>query len=169
MDPMVDNSQPGTVNLGVGLFMLLMETFDYSLPSNDVRFISAIPDQPKATIFQVSSFKMSYFNDSWNLPSPSTSMEWIGHLGMTMKLSPSEVVYTVVQQASTNPNLVPPQELDLVLKPIWDHESLTTQDPLDLVLASEEVILEVMNGPHRPWDDIHHRCYFLPELRIIEA
>jgi hypothetical protein len=26
-----------------------------------------------------------------------------------------------------------------------------------------------MNSPDRPWDDLHHRSYFLPELRRIEA
>jgi hypothetical protein len=26
-----------------------------------------------------------------------------------------------------------------------------------------------MTGPDRPWDDLHHRSYFLPELRRIEA
>jgi hypothetical protein len=94
-------------------------------PSNDVRFISVVPDQPKAAIFQVSSFKMSYFHDPWNLPSPSALMEGIGHLGMAMPLSIVEVAYSVVQQASTNPDLAPPQELDLVLEPIWAQDSLT--------------------------------------------
>jgi hypothetical protein len=166
---MIDNPQPGTVNLGVGLFPSLMGTFDYPSPSNDVRFISVIPDQPKAAIFQVSSFKMSYFHDPWTLPSPSASMEGVGHLGMAMPLSVVEVVYSVVQQASTNPDLAPPQELDPVLEPIWAQDSLATQDPLDLVFPSDEVILEAMTGPDRPWDDLHHRSYFLPELRRIEA
>jgi hypothetical protein len=31
------------------------------------------------------------------------------------------------------------------------------------------VILEALTGPDRPWDDLHHRSYFLPELRRIEA
>jgi hypothetical protein len=31
------------------------------------------------------------------------------------------------------------------------------------------VILEEMTGPDRPWDDLHHRSYFLPKLRRIEA
>jgi hypothetical protein len=31
------------------------------------------------------------------------------------------------------------------------------------------VIIEVMTSLDRPWDDIHHRSYFLPELRRIEA
>jgi hypothetical protein len=38
-----------------------------------------------------------------------------------------------------------------------------------LVFPSDEVILEAMTGPDRPWDDLHHRSYFLPELRRIEV
>jgi hypothetical protein len=26
-----------------------------------------------------------------------------------------------------------------------------------------------MNSPDKPWDDLHHRSYFLPELHRIEA
>jgi hypothetical protein len=54
---MIDNPQPGTINLGDRLFPYLMGTFDYMPPSNDVNFISAISDQLKAAIFQVTSFK----------------------------------------------------------------------------------------------------------------
>jgi hypothetical protein len=36
-------------------------------------------------------------------------------------------------------------------------------------LPSEEVIIEAMTSPDRPWDDLHHRSYFLPELRRIEV
>jgi hypothetical protein len=31
------------------------------------------------------------------------------------------------------------------------------------------VIIEALTGPDRPWDDLHHRSYFLPELGRIEA
>jgi hypothetical protein len=31
------------------------------------------------------------------------------------------------------------------------------------------MIIEAMTSPNRPWDDLHHRSYFLPELRRIEA
>jgi hypothetical protein len=96
-------------------------------------------------------------------------MEGVGNLGMAMPLSIVEVAYNIVQQASTNPDLAPPQELDPVLEPIWAQDSLTTYDPLDLVFPSDEVILEAMTGPDRPWDDLHHRSYFLPELKRIEA
>jgi hypothetical protein len=67
---MIDNPQLGTVNLGSRLFPYLMGTFDYPSLSNDVKFISAVPEQPKAVIFKVASFRTSYFNDPWILPSP---------------------------------------------------------------------------------------------------
>jgi hypothetical protein len=89
-------------------------------------------------------------------------MEGIGHLSMPIPLYLDEVVYNIVQQALTNPNPTPPQELDPVLEPIWAQDSLSSQDPLDLVFPSNEVILEAMNGPDRPWDDLHHRYCFLP-------
>jgi hypothetical protein len=123
---MVDNLQPSTVNLGVRLFSSLTETFDYLSPSNDVRFISVVPNQLRATIFQVSSFKTSYFHDTWTLPSPSASMQGIENLGMAMPLSMAKVAYSVVQQALANPDLNPPQELDVVLEPTWVQDSLAT-------------------------------------------
>jgi hypothetical protein len=55
-----------------------MGTFDYPLPAHDVRFILAVFDQPKAAIFQVMFFRMSYFNDPWILSSPSALMEGVG-------------------------------------------------------------------------------------------
>jgi hypothetical protein len=78
-----------------------------------------VPNQPKAAIFQVASFKMSHFEDPWTLPSPSYSMEGVRNLGMDMPLSTTKVAYNIVQQASTNHDLAPPQELDHALEPIW--------------------------------------------------
>jgi hypothetical protein len=62
---------------------------------------------------------MTYFNDPWIIPSPSTMMEGTGHDGMSMPLSVTEVVYSIVQQASVDPNLTPAPELDPVLEPSW--------------------------------------------------
>jgi hypothetical protein len=42
-------------------------------------------------------------------------------------------------------------------------------DPLDLVFPSKKEILEAMTGLYRPWDDLHHRSYFLPKLRKVEV
>jgi hypothetical protein len=96
-------------------------------------------------------------------------MKVIGHNGMSMPLSTTEVVYSVVQQALADPDPALAQELDSNLEPIWAQDSLTTTNSLDLVLPYDEAIIEALTGPDRPWDDLHHRSYFLPELRRIEA
>jgi hypothetical protein len=36
-------------------------------------------------------------------------------------------------------------------------------------LPSNEAIIEAMTSPSKPWDDLHHQSYFLPELSRIEA
>jgi hypothetical protein len=94
-----------------------MGTFDYPPPSGDVKMISTVPDQPKAEIFSVSSFHTTYFNDLWILPSPSAMMEVTGNYGMSMPLSMAEVAYSIVQQASADPDSTPTPELDPVLEP----------------------------------------------------
>jgi hypothetical protein len=101
--PMIDNPQPDIVNVGVGLCPPLMGTFNYPPPTNNVQYISVVPDQPRAEIFQISSFRMTYFNDLWTLPSPSAMMEGTGHHGMAMPLSTVEVAYSIVQQAFVEP------------------------------------------------------------------
>jgi hypothetical protein len=167
--PMIDNPQPDTVNIGVGLCPSLMGTFDYPPPSGDVKFISAALDQPRAEIFQMSSFRATYFHDPWTLPSPSASMEGTWDSGMAIPLSTTKFAYNIVQQASVDPDPTPAQKLDPFLKTIWAQGSLATTDSLDLVYPSDEAILEALTGPDRPYDDLHHRSYFLLELRRIEA
>jgi hypothetical protein len=169
MVPMIDNPQPDIVNVGVGLCPPLIGTFDYPPLTDNVHYMSAVPDQPRAKIFQISSFRTTYFNDPWNLPSPSTTMEGIGHHGMDMPLSTEEVAYSTVQQDSAHLDLTPTHELDSILKPIWAQGSLTDTDSLDLVFPSDEAIIEAMTSPDKPWDDLHHKSYFLLELRRIEV
>jgi hypothetical protein len=164
--PMIDNPQPGVVNVGVGLCPSLMGTFDYPPPHNDVKFIS---NHHKADIFHISSFRTTYFQDPWILPSPSATMDETGHSGMSMPLSAAEVVYSLVQQASANPDPTPARELDPLPEPNWAQDSLATTDSLDLVLPSDEAVIEAMTSPDKPWDDLHHRSYFLPKLRRIKA
>jgi hypothetical protein len=165
---MIDNPQPDIINVGVGLCPPLMGTFDYPPPSRDVNMISSSPDHPKAEIFQMLSFRTTYFNDQWNLPSPSALMEGTGNPGMAMPLSGVEFAYNIVQKSLADPDLTLARELDPVLEPIWAQGSLAATDSLDLVFPSDEVILKALTGPDRPWDDLHHRAYFLLELRRIE-
>jgi hypothetical protein len=164
--PMIDNPQPGVVNVGVGLCPSLMGTFDYPPPQGDIKFIS---NHHKVEIFQVSSFRTTYFDDPWILPSPSATMDGTGHPGMSMPLSAAEVAYSLVQQASANTDPTPAQEFDPLLEPIWAQGSLADTDSLDLVLPSDEAIIEAMTSLDKPWDDLHHRSYFLPELSRIEG
>jgi hypothetical protein len=37
-----------------------------------------------------------------------------------------------------------------------------------MVFPSDEAILEAMTELERPWEDMHHRSYFLPELNRVE-
>jgi hypothetical protein len=164
--PLVDNPQAGVVNIGVGLCPSLMGTFDFPPPQGDVKFIST---HHKAEIFHVSSFRTTYFKDLWILPSPSDTMEATGHAGMSSPLSAAEVAYSTVQQTSATPDPIPAPELDPLFEPIWAQNSLVDTDSLDLVLPSDEAIIEAMTGPDKPWEDLHHRSYFLPELHRIEA
>jgi hypothetical protein len=83
---------------------------------------------------------------------------------MSMPLSTAEVVHSLVQQASTNTDPTPAQESGPLLEPIWAQGSLANVDSLDLVFPSDEEVIEAMTSPNKPWEDLHHRSYFLPEL-----
>jgi hypothetical protein len=163
---MIDNPQPGVVNVGVGLCPSLMGTFDYLPPQGDIKFIS---NHLKVEIFQFLSFRTTYFDDPWTIPSLLVTMDGTGHPGMSMPLSAAEVAYSLVQKASTNTDLTPTQEFDPLLEHIWAQGSLTDTDSLDLVLPSDEAIIEEMTSPDKPWEDLHHSSYFLLELRRIKA
>jgi hypothetical protein len=112
---------------------------------------------------------MNYFDDPWILPSPSAMMDETGHSGMSMPLSAAEVAYSLVQQASVNIDPTPAQELDPLLEPIWAQGSLTNIDSLDLVLPSDKAVIKAMTSLDKPWEDLHHRSYFLPELSQVKA
>jgi hypothetical protein len=88
---------------------------------------------------------------------------------MSMPLSATEVAYPLVQQASANLDPTPAQDFDPLLEPIWAQGSLSNTDSLDLVFPSDEEVIEAMTSPDKPWDDLHHRSYFLLELSRIEV
>jgi hypothetical protein len=52
--------------------------------------------------------------------------------------------------------------------PIWVTSLSCSHDFLDETFTLDEAILEDMNVSERPWDDMHHRSYFLPSLERIE-
>jgi hypothetical protein len=87
-----------------------------------------------------------------------------------MPLSATEIVYHDVLDSSTDSNLVTSQtdEEDLVLEMVCATSLSCSCDHLYETLPLDEAFIEAMNGFDRPWDDIHHRSYFLPELARIE-
>ena len=52
--------------------------------------------------------------------------------------------------------------------PTWAVESSHAHDFLNDVFPSDEAIIEAMSGVEPPWEKLHHRSYFLPELDRIE-
>ena len=46
--------------------------------------------------------------------------------------------------------------------PVWAVESYHSHDCLNDVFPSDEAILEAMSGVEQPWEELHHRSYFLP-------
>jgi hypothetical protein len=145
--PMINNPQPGVVNVGAGLCPSLMGTFDYLPPQGNIKFIS---NHHKVDIYQVLSFRMTYFDDPWIVPSPLAMMDGTGHPSMSMPLSASEVVYSLVQQTSANIDPNSTQEFDPLLEPIWAQDSLAYTDSLDFVLPTNEAIIEAMTSPDKP-------------------
>jgi hypothetical protein len=57
----------------------------------------------------------------------------------------------------------------MIPEPIWAQGSLANTDSLDLVLSLNKAIIEAMTSLNKPWDDLHHRSYFLLELSRIES
>ena len=53
-------------------------------------------------------------------------------------------------------------------RPMWATSLSCSHDFLNETFPSDEAIIEAMNGSDKPWDDMHHLSYFLPEIEIIE-
>jgi hypothetical protein len=143
-----------------------MGTFDFMALIHHVYAMSSRPVSSERFV----PFCTSYFNDPWTLPSSTSSCEGQSHAGMAMPLSAVEIVYQVVLDSSVDldPITSPTDEEDPVLKPVWATSLSCSHDCLDETFPLDEAIIEAMNGSDKPWDDMHHRSYFLPELARIE-
>jgi len=102
------------------------------------------------------------------LPSSYYSVEGHNHVGMAMPLSTVEVAYQAIQQATVDPYQAPSltEEDDIFLEPIWAHNSSNSY--LYIILPLDEAIIEEMTGAERPWEDMHHIFYFLPDTSCVE-
>jgi len=51
---------------------------------------------------------------------------------------------------------VPSKNLDNDVVPIYEIDSFSVMDCIDIVFTSEETISKEITGVERPWDDLHH-------------
>ena len=146
--PLVYQVKPAAQSLGAGMYTSLMGTFDLPAPVNYIgstsvgRSIAMVVDR----------------TDPWVLPSPHEP---------EVPLSAVEVAYQDITQTTVDPILDPltvSEDLEEFYLPGWEENSSHYTDCLDMVLPSDEAILESMSGRGNLCEDLHHRSYFLPEL-----
>ena len=128
--PLVDKVKPTTESLGAGMYASLMGTFDlpasinYTGSTSVGKSITMVVDR----------------TDPWVLPS---------HHEPEVTLSVVEVAYQAITCTTVDPILVPftvSKELEEAYLPAWAENSLHSRDFLDMVLSSNEAILEAMYG-----------------------
>ena len=52
--------------------------------------------------------------------------------------------------------------------PAWAVQYSHAHDYLDMVFPSDEAIIEAMSSVEPPWEELHHKSYFLPSLDRLE-
>ena len=122
-----------------------MGTFDLPAPINYIGSTSVV----KSIAMVVDR------TDPWVLPSPHE---------LEVPLSSVEVAYQAITQTNVDPipdPLIVSEDVEEVYLPAWAKNSLHSIDCLDMVLPSDEAILEAMSGCGKIYEDLHHRSYFL--------
>jgi hypothetical protein len=89
---------------------------------------------------------------------------------MAIPLLAVEIVYQVFLDSSADPDPItsPMDEDDPVLRPMWATSFSCSHEFLHENFPSDEYIIKCMNGSNKPWDDICHHYYFLPNIEIIK-
>ena len=105
--------------------------------------------------------------DPWILPSLSPSN---GPVETDVLLPATMIIYqaNIDYVAEPSPSFSQTEEEDSYVLPAWEVESSHMHDFLDDVFPSDESIIEAMSGVEPPWEELHHRSYFLPELDHLE-
>ena len=128
--PLVDQVRPASKRLGAGIYASLMGTFDIPAPINYLGSTSV--GKSIATVVDRTN--------PWVLPS---------HHEPEVPLSTMEVDYQAIINTTVDPVSIPltvSEEPEESYLPAWAENSLYTDDCLDMVLHSDEAILEFMSG-----------------------
>jgi hypothetical protein len=140
-------------SVGVGLlkYSSLMGTFPTPLP---------LTTHHIATVDMISTATYQYLesSDPWIV---ACLLEFDA-LGDTVPLSPAEPSYVSIQSASPSwddQHLLAPDSSSMQL---WLSSLSSTIDCISPIFPFNESILEMLRIDKLPWDNNHHRSYFLP-------
>lgn len=163
--PLVKITKQTVENLGVRMYSSLIGTFYIPSP---IAYVNAISSSKFAS--RKGSFITHYFSDPWLLPPSFATFEEGKVGGMAYPISGAEITYQSIENfANFDPIPLPLEDLYGDMAPVWNIDSTSTMDCLDIVLPSEGEILEAMTRVKRPCDDLHHQSYFLPDLHQVES
>ena len=123
------------------------------------------------TLLNSVSFFTSHMEDPWILPSPSPSCDKSIPAETNMSFPATLVVYqaNLDHVVEPSPSSSQMEEEDPYVLPTWAVESSHSHDFLDDFFSSNEAILEAMSRIEQPWEELHHRSYFLPKLDRLEC
>ena len=113
------------------------------------------------------SFCTSHMEVPWMLPTPNTSSEPIV---IDVSFPATMITYqaNIKCVAKPSPSSSQTEEEDPYVLPAWEVESSLSHDCLDDLFLSDEAIIEAMSGVEPPWEELHHRSYFLPNIDHLE-
>ena len=100
----------------------------------------------------------------WVVPDPST----VELLGDAMPLNIAKERYVAIQAASDAPVCDESHLTTSDSLPDWLKSTPSSSDHFLKIFPSDKSILEVMSLGEQPWEDIHHRSSFLPDLTTVE-
>lgn len=165
--PMIINSLGNQLNIiGVGMYPSLMGSFNLAPPSqlNPVFAISQVANENES---HEVSFQNHYLNDSWMLPDPRALTQGEGFKGMASPLSAVEIYYLDIT-TDEGQSLPEREEVDRFNSPTWILDSPMNTYPINIVLPSDEAIMEAMTETKRPWGDLHHISCSLLNLKNMQ-
>jgi len=138
--PLVYNPCQTIKNLGVGMYSSLMGIFHLPTPTIRINAISSSKGSSGKEFFRT-----HYFSDPCTLPSSTTTLDGGQVGGMVFPIFTAKLSYQSIINSTDNHPTPFLEELDGDVAPTWTLDSTSTLDCLDIVLPSDEAILEVMS------------------------
>ena len=147
----------------MGMYPSLMGRFSCPAP---VLMIGSSSGEASTSVRSM-SFRTSHMEYPWILPTPNTSSKPIV---MDVLLPATMVAYqdNIEWVVEPSPSSSRMEEEDPYVLPAWAVQSSHTHNYLDNVFPSNKAIIEAMSGDEPPWEELHHRSYFLPKLERLE-